>query len=843
MERWWGSQGQRPTRPQDRLRQLQGEAVLLGPDDRLPEGHLLLYSGPRRPDGPEPGERLSADSEGWRGAVNQLPPRVVAIPEAALQAPLPQESTSSLVPTKAMAPLAPAEPEELGFPESRARRASAKARPNPSADRAEQAFYCVQQLCQARELAFSSEQLMRNLRDVEERLGALKLPQVGLQLEALGFDTRPLRARAWELARLEPPAVLDLEGQFVLLLVAGRGGGVLIGDPRRGPVRVSLAQLEQRCPEGLEVLVVREGRVGRGAAEPVGLGWFVDAFLRYPGMVGMILLTGFVGQLLTTVYPFSTMMIMDGVIGHNNPSLLAPLAVVLLAAALVAGAMGALRALLTADLSDRVDVRLGSSVVEHLLRLPLPYFESRQVGGILYNVNQLYNVRKFLVEQLLGVGLDVLFASIFLVALMFISPVLTGVALLVVPLLALLNLATTPLMKRLVLLSNKMAARASSYLVEVLGGMRTVKSQNFEVEARWRWLEHYRRLTGARFRLSQLSTLVQEGGQLVQRLQMLAVIVVGALLVLNQQITMGALFAVYMLSSQVVGPLLRLSGLWQGFQELQVSLDCLSDVMSALPEAGVNDQQLPPLPPIAGGVRLEGVSFSYGARGPRLLDGLDLTIQPGQFVGLVGLSGSGKSTLVQLIDRLYTPQKGNIFIDENDVEKVQLASLRARVGYVPQDSLLFEGSVLENIRLNNPDADIEAVIDAARVAAAHEFIQQLPQGYATQLGERGSGVSGGQRQRLCLARMVLQNPSLLILDEATSALDAETEREVFSNLRERFAGRTVLFITHRLTTLGDADRILFMEKGQIIEDGRHEELLRAGGSYATLYMQQVGAAG
>jgi ABC-type bacteriocin/lantibiotic exporter with double-glycine peptidase domain len=146
---------------------------------------------------------------------------------------------------------------------------------------------------------------MRNLRDVEERLGALKLPQVGLQLEALGFDTRPLRARAWELARLEPPAVLDLEGQFVLLLVAGRGGGVLIGDPRRGPVRVSLAQLEQRCPEGLEVLVVREGRVGRGAAEPVGLGWFVDAFLRYPGMVGMILLTGFVGQLLTTVYPFS----------------------------------------------------------------------------------------------------------------------------------------------------------------------------------------------------------------------------------------------------------------------------------------------------------------------------------------------------------------------------------------------------------------------------------------------------------------------------------------------------------------------------------------------------------
>jgi ABC-type bacteriocin/lantibiotic exporter with double-glycine peptidase domain len=198
--------------------------------------------------------------------------------------------------------------------------------------------------------------------------------------------------------------------------------------------------------------------------------------------------------------------------------------------------------------------------------------------------------------------------------------------------------------------------------------------------------------------------------------------------------------------------------------------------------------------------------------------------------------------LVQLIDRLYLPQKGTVLLDGNDVEKVQLASLRAQVGYVPQDGLLFEGTVLENLRLNSPDADMEAVIAATTVAAAHDFIRTLPNGYATRLGERGAGVSGGQRQRLCLARMVLQNPSLLILDEATSALDAETERQVFANLRQRFRGRTVLFITHRLTTLGDADRILFMEGGRIIEDGRHGELIRLGGSYATLYYQQVGIA-
>ncbi|MFO0075506.1 MAG: ABC transporter transmembrane domain-containing protein [Cyanobacteriota bacterium] len=843
MELWWGAQGQRPTRPQDRLRQLQGEAVLLGPDDRLPEGHLLLYSGPRRPEGPQPGERLSADAEGWRGAVNQLPPRVVAIPEAALQAPLPQESSSTLVPTAVMAPLAPAEPVDLGFPETRERRASTKARPNPTADRAEQAFYCVQQLCQARELAISSEQLMRNLRDVEERLGALKLPQVGLQLEALGFDTRPLRARAWELARLEPPAVLDLEGQFVLLLVAGRSGGVLIGDPRRGPLRLSLAQLEQRCPEGLDVLVVREGRAGRGAVEKVGLGWFVAAFQRYPGMVAMVVFTGFVSQILDAILPLSLMVVIDVVLGRNNPSLMPPLLVILFTATLVSGVIGGLRALVTADLSDRVDVRMGSSVMEHLLRLPLPYFESRPVGLILHNVSQLYNIRKFIVDQLLGSALDAVLGLLLLVILFFISPALTLVIVAVVPVMLLINVIGTPMLTRNLEISNRFQSAANSYLVEVLGGMRTVKSQNFEVEARWRWLDRYRRFTNARFRLTRNSTLLGQLAKTIAGFADVILIAVAVTLIFANQLTMGALFAVRILSGRVVSPMVRLGSLWQSFQELRISLEALSQVMETIPEAGADDLQLPPLPAVRGELRFEQVSFRYGPRSPLLLDGLDLTIRAGQFVGLVGLSGSGKSTLVQLIDRLYLPQKGRVYIDENDVEKVQLASLRAQVGYVPQDGLLFEGSVLDNIRLNSPDADMEAVVEAAKVSAAHEFILSLPQGYATRLGERGAGVSGGQRQRLCLARMVLQNPSLLILDEATSALDAETEREVFSNLRNRFQGRTVLFITHRLTTLGDADRILFMEKGQIIEDGRHEELLRAGGSYATLYLQQVGISG
>jgi ATP-binding cassette subfamily B protein len=243
---------------------------------------------------------------------------------------------------------------------------------------------------------------------------------------------------------------------------------------------------------------------------------------------------------------------------------------------------------------------------------------------------------------------------------------------------------------------------------------------------------------------------------------------------------------------------------------------------------------------VKGELRFAGVSFRYGNSGPMLLDELDLLIPAGQLVGIVGLSGSGKSTLVQLIDRLYLPRDGHIYLDGYAIDKLQLAGLRRRIGYVPQDSLLFEGTVLDNIRLNNPDADMEAVTAAAKVAAAHEFIMDLANGYATRLGERGSGLSGGQRQRICLARTVLQDPSLLILDEATSALDADTEQQVCRNLAKRFAGSTVLFITHRLTTLTGTDRILYMEKGQIIEDGTHAELLSLKGSYAALWHQQMG---
>lgn len=822
-----------------------------------PPGGRLVFSGPRPAvSGVVPGQVL--DTATWAelpSQVNGLPVRALYIRDPLLDQAIgatPEEDADPAAGVLALRPeqrpvvfagSVALDPQALGFhrPDSSGAFAGVDAGAFAGGidDRLEQALACIRHLAQARRLAFSEDLVRRNLADVQQRLGGLRLAQIGLQLEAIGFETRPLRVRPADLTRLEPPALVDLDGSFVLLLVAGGGGGVLIGDPRHGLQRWSLQRLQERLPEGVELLVVREGRTDRQVGEQFGLGWFLTAFLRYPGLLTSTLVAAFTSQLLSAVFPLAVLAVIDQVISRNNLSLLAPLTAILLMSAIAAGVVSAMRAIVTADLSDRVDVRLGSTVVEHLLRLPLPYFEQRQVGGILFNVNQLYNVRQFIVDQLLGVGLDVVFAVVFLVVLLLISPVLTLIVVAVAPVLMVINVVASPILIRLIKESNGYASSAGAFLYEVASGIRTVKSQNFEVEARWQWLERYRKYTSSRFQLTRLGSLIGEGARLVSNLSDIALIVVGAMLILANKLSLGALFAVKILSAQVVGPLLRLSSLYQGFQEMRMAVSCLSDVMLAMPEVGEEDLQAIPLPPIQGHVRFEEICFRYGQRGPLILDHINLEIQPGEFVGLVGLSGSGKSTLVQLVDRLYRPKEGRVYLDGYDIEKLQIASLRRRIGYVPQDSLLFEGTVLDNIRLNSPDADIEAVMEAARVAAAHEFILGLENGYATRLGEKGSGLSGGQRQRICLARTVLQDPSLLILDEATSALDAETEQQVCRNLAARFHHATVLFITHRLTTLRQADRILFMERGRIREDGSHGQLMALAGAYATLYNQQV----
>jgi subfamily B ATP-binding cassette protein HlyB/CyaB len=343
----------------------------------------------------------------------------------------------------------------------------------------------------------------------------------------------------------------------------------------------------------------------------------------------------------------------------------------------------------------------------------------------------------------------------------------------------------------------------------------------------------------ASFRVLSLGNVASQSVQLVSKLNTAAVLFFGATLVINGSLTVGELVAFNMLAGRVSGPVLRLAQLWQDFHQARISIERLGDILNTVPEPAYSAGRAA-LPAVRGDVKFDHVRFRYRIDGPEILQDVNIAIPAGQVVGIVGSSGSGKSTLAKLVQRLYIPEGGRVLVDGIDLAAVDPAWLRRQVGVVLQENVLFNRSVRDNIALADPAMPMDQVVAAAKLAGAHEFILELPEGYDTQVGERGTGLSGGQRQRVAIARALTTNPRILIFDEATSALDYESERIIQQNMREITAGRTVLIIAHRLSTVRMADRIITIERGRIVEDGSHDQLVRTGGRYATLYRMQAG---
>jgi ATP-binding cassette subfamily B protein len=408
----------------------------------------------------------------------------------------------------------------------------------------------------------------------------------------------------------------------------------------------------------------------------------------------------------------------------------------------------------------------------------------------------------------------------------------------VVPIQVGLTVLGAPLFRRQYRQAAEENARTQSHLVEVLTGIQTVKAQNVEMVSRWKWQDFYSRYISRTFEKTITGTFLNESSQVLQKLSQLLVLWVGATLVLKGELTLGQLIAFRIISSYVTQPLLRLSSIWQNIQELRVSFERLADVVDTPEESSAADKANIPLPPVEGDVVFENVSFRFTPSGPDVLNNINLHVPRGCFVGIVGQSGSGKSTLTKLLPRLYSPNQGRILIDGFNIDKVELYSLRRQIGIVPQDPLLFSGTISENIALTNPEASSDAIVQAARMAAAHDFIMELPAGYSSDVGERGANLSGGQRQRIAIARTLLGNPKLLVMDEATSALDYDTERRVGDNLHSAMGDCTVFFITHRLSTIRRADMIVMMHQGAVVETGTHDELMALRGRYYALYRQQ-----
>lgn len=702
------------------------------------------------------------------------------------------------------------------------------------------AIACFQMLAQHLKMPFRRDVIQRILAEQMKRTGSLSLQLGGAVSELMGLQAQLIEVPANKVSQLHAPALLRLSDRFVILFeIAPKE--IVVGVPERGIVRYKPHQFLERFLEAepetaVQVLLLQPTK--NTPQQKFGLNWFLPSLRKYRGVLLVVFCASFFVQLFALANPLMIQIIIDRVIVQNSIDTLHVLGIFLVLIAIVEAILTALRTYLFVDTTNRIDLTLGSEIIDHLLRLPLRYFEKRPVGELASRINELENIRSFLTGTALTVVLDAVFSVVYIVVMVIYSWVLTLVSLATIPLFIGLTLIVSPIVRRQLREKAERNAETQSHLVEALSGIQTVKAQNIELQSRWKWQEQYARYVSAGFQTVITSTAAGSTSNFLNKLSALLVLWVGAWLVLQGDLTLGQLIAFRIISGYVTSPLLRLAQIWQNFQETALSLERLSDIIDTPQEADELDRQNIPLPPVRGKVKYEDVSFRFGASGPMQLLNIQLELVPGMFVGIAGQSGSGKSTLTKLLPRLYEPNAGRILVDDYDISKVELYSLRHQIGIVPQDSLLFKGTVQENIALTHPDATFAEIEAAARVACAHDFVMELPSGYTTNVGERGSALSGGQRQRIAIARTVLHNPHLLILDEATSALDYETERQVCANLQEAFKGRTVLFITHRLTTIRNADLIVMMDKGSIAEQGTHQELMALRGRYYCLFQQQ-----
>ncbi|MGL5939020.1 MAG: peptidase domain-containing ABC transporter [Waterburya sp.] len=693
---------------------------------------------------------------------------------------------------------------------------------------------CFQMLSKYFGMPFRKEVIKRVLTEQLERTPNLSLPLCGAVSELMGLNPQLINIPAQAITRLEGPCLI-LWQESLAIIYELTETELVIAVPELGVRRYKPEDFISTWGEGGEVLLLKKTK--ETPEQRFGLNWFLPALKKYKRVLIEVFVASFFVQLFQLANPLMIQVIIDKVISQNSPDTLGWLIGFLIVLNIFEALLTTLRTYLFVDTTNRIDLNLGSEIIDHLFRLPLRYFEKRPVGEISTRINELEQIRQFLTGTALTVVLDCIFSVIYVVVMFIYSPLLSAVTLAIIPIFIALTLMFSPTIRRQLRTKAERNAEAQSYLVEVLTGIQTVKAQNIELRSRWKWQEYYGRYISTGFQTVITSTLAKSASDFLNKLSRVITIGLGAYLVLDGQLTLGGLIAFRIIAGYVTSPVMRLATLWQNFQETALSLERLADIVDH-PEEGETDRNNIPMPAIKGRVKYDNLSFRFKNTGPLQLKNITAEFEPGTFVAVVGESGAGKSTITKLLSRLYEPEGGRILVDGYDINRVELYSLRRQIGVVPQETLLFEGSILDNIALTNPDATTEEIIAAAQIAAAHDFIMTLPNGYNTRVGERGSSLSGGQRQRIAIARTILQTPAMMVLDEATSALDFATEQEVSRNLKEALKGRTVFFITHRLGTIKNADTIVMMDAGSIVERGTHEELMALKGRYCYLYQQQ-----
>jgi len=700
---------------------------------------------------------------------------------------------------------------------------------------ADTGLVCLVMLARFHSVAASAEQLAHEFALAQQLFTSRELL---LAARKLGLKAKSVNTTIARLDRTPLPAIAaNGDGTFFIIAKLDQGKA-LIQDPRaERPEVISFEDLAARWTG--ELLLVRSESGLPGETSRFDFTWFIPAIVKYRKLLGEVLLVSFALQLFALVTPLFFQVVMDKVLVHHGLTTLDVIAAGLLGIMLFESALSGLRSYVFAHTASRIDVELGSRLFRHLINLPLAYFQARRVGDSVARVRELENIRSFLTGNAITLLLDVLFSVVFVLVMFYYSGWLTLIVLMSLPLYVLVSLFVTPLLRARLQDSFTRGAENQAFLVETVNGIDTVKSMAVEPQAIRKWDNQMAAYVAAGFKTQTLSTIANESVSLIGKLVTVATLWLGARLVIDGQLSVGELIAFNMLAGRVSGPIMRLAQLWTSFQQTGVSVQRLGDILNTRTELSQATRSA--LPPLRGLIEFDQVHFRYRADGSEVLRGVSLQIAAGEVIGVVGRSGSGKSTLTRLLQRLYVPERGRVLVDGMDLALADVSSLRRQIGVVLQDNMLFNRSIRENIALSDPGAPLEAVMHAASMAGAHEFILELPEGYDTMVGEHGTSLSGGQRQRVAIARALIGNPRILIFDEATSALDYESERIIQQNMQSICAGRTVIIIAHRLSAVRDANRILVVDRGQIVEQGSHAELLtHQAGHYSRLHRMQQG---
>ncbi|MDF5706642.1 MAG: ABC transporter transmembrane domain-containing protein [Nostoc sp. S4] len=656
--------------------------------------------------------------------------------------------------------------------------------------------------------------------------------------ESIGFSTRPVKASLDKLAEQSLPAIAHWQGNHYIVVYKVTPKQVILADPAIGQRSLSHAEFKAGWT-GNTLLLEPTASIEQTKNDTTAF-WELFELVKPHWLVLLeVFIASVFIQIFGLITPLFTQLILDRVVVQRSELTLTTVGLGLLIFSLFRVAMIGLRQYLLDQTANRVDVSLIVGFIRHTFRLPLSFFESRYVGDIVSRVQENRKIQRFLTGEALSILLDLLTVFIYLGLMFWYSWKMALGALIIVPPFVLLALIATPFLQRVSREIFTTFSAESSYLIEALTGVRSVKSLAVEQTVRWHWEELLNKSVKSNFLGQVIQIRLQMFSSVIETLANTGLLWFGAWQVIHGNLTIGQLVAFNMLLGNIIHPFQRLAVLWNEIQEVVIAIERIHDVIQAEPEEDLHLSPRQSLPNLKGDVCFENVTFRYQLESEiNILQNLSFQVKPGQTVALVGRSGSGKTTISKLVLGLYPPTDGKLLIDGQDITSLSLRSLRSQIGVVDQDTFLFGGTIRENIAISYPSATLEEIMEVARLAGAHKFIKQMPMGYETQIGEGGGMLSGGQRQRIAIARALLGNPQILIFDEATSHLDAESEQIIQTNLNKIRQGRTTLIIAHRLSTVRNADLILALKDGVLVESGTHKQLMTKEGYYFYLTQQQ-----